>query len=77
MIAVGITAVLAFMEVINDKIGSICHIVLNVMVAISLITSVLHMRRTVKATHFAFPKEKLVKIHSVNFVVWFLLYFGD
>ena len=50
---------------------------LDLIVAASLIISVIHMRRTIKSTNFVLPNETLVNVHLFNFIGWFILYFVD
>ena len=41
--------------------------------SIALILTVLNMKRAIKEAKIAFPKDKLVKIHAANFIVWCVL----
>ena len=65
-----VAVVLCFLYYIDEKYDLICMTLLNTMVAISLMGSVLHMRRTIKSTNFVFPNDGLVSVHLILFTVW-------
>ena len=47
--------------------------IINSLIGVMLVIAVFKIRNTIKSQAFAHPKEKLVIIHTVNFVVWLAL----
>ena len=46
----------------------------EILLMLFLVFVVLHMRRTIQKTEIAFPNEKLVSLHVINFAVWVPIY---
>ena len=59
---------------LNEKVGGLYAVCTEVTIGLVLVVAVFMMRRVVKRTAFAFPNENLVMLHSVNFIVWLILY---
>ena len=59
---------------INMDIGGIYAVFMEITIGLVLVIAVFMMRRVVKRTAFAFPNENLVMLHSINFIVWLVLY---
>ena len=59
---------------LDDKVYSIYVVVMEVTIGLVLVLAVFMMRQVVKRTAFAYPNEKLVMLHSINFIVWLILY---
>ena len=74
VLAIMLSAALSTVFCIDATQGEFCMVLLNVLIALALIIAVLHMWRTIKATNFVFPNEKLVSIHVCNFIAWLLVY---
>ena len=61
-------------RMINQKEGSIVFIAFDVILMINLILGVICMKMAIKSTKMAFPNEKFVKLHLINFTVWALAF---
>ena len=77
IIAIIISAGLSCVSIFNRKKGLLCDLVLIIIVGLALAVSVIHMRKTIKATGIAFPNESLVFVHLFNFIGWVALYAVD
>ena len=59
---------------VNTQIGDSIMLAFEIVLMLSLVFVVVHMRRTIKATKIAFPNEKLVLTHLFNFIIWIPFY---
>ena len=72
--AVIITAVTSTFFLLDFNTGLISEVSINVIIGVTLILSVIQMRKMIKATKFAFPNEKFVILHLINYGLWLLLH---
>ena len=49
-------------------------VAIEIGIGLVLVIAVFLMRRIVQKTAFAFPNENLVLQHTINFIVWLILY---
>ena len=74
MIAALAIATVVIIRMLYLSKGLILITILDVLLGIALIFAVFHMRRTIRHTNFASPNDKLVVIHTLNFIVWAIIF---